>query len=199
MEEFYLREIEKMETKSVQKDPDWFYHGFDFGRAEDILSNGILAKKYLDFPVQNFGLNGKHYISIAKDIDQPGGALNRYKNAGPLMIIDNVKAIKCENKKLYYPIRFTRLPFRYTAWSDEYQVYSKILPDKFVGIECMVYDWSKSNNLFLLKRLRYMLELMKTMDTKLPIYDFSREEDGMVHELDKESFLELSNQLIYKK
>lgn len=45
------------------------------------------------------------------------------------------------------------LPLRYSTSEDEYQVYSKILPEKFVGIECMAYAWCKSNNIFLLKQL----------------------------------------------
>lgn len=40
-----------------------------------------------------------------------------------------------------------------------------------------------------------MLEVMQSLDSNLPIYDFSRQEDGIVHELDKEAFLELSKHL----
>lgn len=192
MEKFDLMEIEKIETGRFVKNLDWFYHGFDFGNITAILNKGILAKKYLDFPTPNFGLNGKHYISVSKDMNVSGGAFNRYKQSGPLMILDNIKALKCKYKKLYYPFRLTAFPFRYTEWTDEYQVYSKILPDKFVGIECMVYDWTKENNLFLLKRFRSMLEVMQSLGVKLPIYDFSREDSCVIHEVDQEAFLELS-------
>jgi len=199
MEEFDLSKIEKIETENIMKDLNWFYHGFDFGNIAEIMNKGVLAKKYLDFPVQNFGLNGKHYISVAKDTNQPGNALNKYKRTGPLVILDDIKAIKCQKKKIYYPFRLTALPFRYTEWVDEYQVYSKILPEKFIGLECMVYDWTRENNLFLLKRFREMLMVMKALDIQLSIYDFSREKDNMIHELNKEAFLEVSKCLINKK
>ena len=187
-----LDKIEEVEIKKIEKNPNWFYHGSEFKHIANIFAKGILAKKYLDYPKQNFGLNGKHYISIAKDTNKEGNALNKYKRNGPLVIVDNVKAIKCSRKRIYEPFRFTRLPFRYTEWDDEYQVYSKIPPEKFIGLECMAYEWAKEGNIFLLKRLRNMLELMQSINSELPVYDYSREENGIVHEIDKEAYLELS-------
>lgn len=199
MAKIELKDIENIETKSVVKNLNWFYHGFSFENFAEIMEKGVLAKKYLDFPVKSFGLNGKHYISIAKDTNKPGNALNSYKRTGPLVILDDIEAIKCKNKKLYGYFKNTFFPFRYTEWNDEYQVYSKILPEKFVGLECMVYDWARENNLFLLKRFYYMLEKMIYLDISLPIYDYSREENNKVHELDKEAFLEIGKSLINKK
>lgn len=195
MEKIDLNEIEKIETRNIVKNLDWFYHGFDFGNIAKIMENGILAKKYLDFSSPNFGANGKHYISLSKDTNRVFTAFRQYNQMVPMIIVDNVKAIKCRKNILYEWLRFTLLPFRYSSWDDEYQVYSKILPDKFVGIECVLYDWAKDNNLFFLRRFRDMLEVMQSIDSNLPIYDFSRQEDGMVHELDKEAFLELSKHL----
>ncbi len=149
----------------------------------------------MSFPCPNFGLNGKYYVSIAKDIDGEDRALTRYKNSGPLVILDNLKVIKCKKSNFYRLFNRTPLPLRYTAWSDEYQVYDKISPDKIIGFECMVYDWAKSGNLFLLKRFRTMLEIMQQLKCELPIYDYSREEENVVHELDKEAFLEISKPL----
>lgn len=199
MERFNIDLIEDMEVKTIMKSPDWYYHGFDFGNVGDILSKGILAKKYLDYPNPNFGLNGKYYISVSKDIDQFFGAFNLYKSRNPLIVLDNVRTIKCRQKELNYLLRNTMLPLRYSTTADEYQVYSKIIPEKFVGIECMVYAWCKSNNIFLLKRLREMLIVMKDMGVQLPIYDFSREKDGIVHELDKNIFLEKSKYMFNKR
>lgn len=193
MEKIDLKEIEKVETKCIVKNLNWFYHGFDFGNITKIMRDGILAKKYLDFPTSDFGLNGKHYISISKDIiNHPCSAFQSYKSTYPLVILDNVETIKCKNNPLYYHLRLTSLPFRYSDWVDEYHVYSKISPDKFIGIECMVYDWARDDGLFLLKRFRNMLEVMQSLDTKLPVYDFSRQKDGIVHEIDQEEFLSLT-------
>lgn len=192
MTDIDLKKIEEVESKKLVKNLDWFYHGFDFGDLANILEKGILAKKYLDFPTGNFGLNGKHYISVAKDTNKAGNALNKYKRNGPLVIVDNIKAIECKREKIYEYFRLTRLPLRYTEWDDEYQVYSKILPDKFVGLECMAYEWAKEGNIFLLRRLHSMLELMESLNCELPIYDYSREEDGIVHEIDKEAYLRLN-------
>lgn len=188
-----INEIEKVETKCIVKNLNWFYHGFDFGNITKIVKDGILAKKYLDFPTSDFGLNGKHYISISKDIiDHPCSAFHSYKRAHPLIILDNVDAIKCKQSTLYRPFRLTSLPFRYSDWVDEYQVYSKISPDKIIGIECMVYDWTRDDILFLLKRFRSMLEVMQSLDIKFPVYDFSRQKNGIVHEVDQEAFLSLT-------
>lgn len=62
MERGNLGLIEDMEVKTIIKNPEWCYHGFDFGNVGKILGDGILAKKYLDYPNQDFGFNGKHYI-----------------------------------------------------------------------------------------------------------------------------------------
>lgn len=199
MERGNLGLIEDMEVKTIIKNPEWCYHGFDFGNVGKILGDGILAKKYLDYPNQDFGFNGKHYISVSKDTGQCFGAFSFYKFRNPLIVLDNIRTIKCQQKELNYLLRYTMLPLRYSTTEDEYQVYSKILPEKFVGIECMAYAWCKSNNIFLLKQLREMLIVMKNMGAQLPLYDFSREKDGIVHELDKSAFLEKSKYVINKR
>ncbi len=187
-------EVEKIETNFV-KNSEWFYHGYDFCFTEDIIKKGILARKYLSCPDED-GLNGKHYVSIAKDIEGEKKALTRYKHQGPLAIMDeSLKVIECKQSKFYELFRYTRLPFRYTEWSDEYQVYSKIKPNKIIGFECMAYLWAKEGNIALLRRLRMMIEIMQKLNCDLPIYDFSRQEGDNVHELDKEAYLELSKTL----
>lgn len=184
-----LEKIDKVEYQAIEKNPEWFYHGFDAAFTEQILSEGILAKKYLDFPWPNFGLNGKHYISIAKDTNAPGNALNRYKTIGPLAIIDGIKVIKCRKYKPYQIFNHTRIPLRYTAWEDEYQVYGKIPKDNIIGIESMLYYWIEHQNTFYLKKFRNMLETMEKMGIDLPIYDYSREENDQIYEIDKKEYL----------
>lgn len=44
-----------------------------------------------------------------------------------------------------------------------------------------------------------MLIVMKNMGVQLPLYDFSREKDGIVYELDKSAFLEKSKYVINKR
>lgn len=195
MTEIDLREIEKIETKNIVKQPDWFYHGFNFSRTANIIENGILAKKHLYFPCPNIGINGKHYISVAKDINGAKRAFTIYKIDRPLAILEGIKVIECKKSKVYRLFINTPLPFRYSPWSDEYQVYSKIQPDKIIGIECMVYAWAEQGDISKLRRFRKMIEIMKELDRQLPIYDFSREKDDLVHEVDKEAFLEVSESL----
>ena len=197
MENNNCNKIKKIETKTINKNPDWFYHGCDFGNIPNILKDGILAKKYLDYPCPNFGLNGKYYISVAKDTNLSDNALDQYKYKGPLVVMDNLKVIKCKESKLYKLFINTQIPLRYTVWSDEYQVFSKITPDKIIAIECMAYEWTKHGNILMLKRLRKMIEVMNSLNSKLPIYDYSREENGIVHELDKEAYLKLIPQNPY--
>ena len=194
-----LKELEKIDKDNIFKNPEWFYHGYDFAMTSDILEEGILSKRHLNYPCPNFGLNGKYYISIAKDTATEDRALTGYINSGPLAILDNLKVIKCKKSQFYRLFTQTPLPLRYTAWSDEYQVYDKIGPDKIIGFECMVYDWVKKDRIFLLKRLRTMLEIMQNLKCDLPVYDFSRQEGDKVHELDKKGFLELSEPLEEEK
>ncbi len=189
--------IKNIETKTIPKNPDWFYHGCDFGNVPNILEKGVLAKKLLNEKNLNYGLNGKYYISVAKDTNLPNNALDEYKYNGPLVVMDGLKVIKCKESKLYKLFRYTPIPLRYTVWPDEYQVYSKITPDKIIAIECMAYEWMENRNIFLLKRLRKMIEVMNSLNCDLPIYDYSREENGIVHELDKEAYLELLPQNPY--
>ena len=186
-----LNEIEQLET-SVIKNPDWYYHGYNFAFTSDILKEGILARKYLSCDDED-GLNGKHYISIAKDIEGDKKALTRYKHQGSLAILDEkLKVIECKKSKFYELFRYTMLPFRYSSWSDEYQVFSKIKPKNIIGFECMAYLWAKEGNIALLRRLRAMIETMQHLQCDLPIYDFSRQEGDNVHEIDKEGYLELT-------
>lgn len=191
-----LKKLEKIET-DVKKNPDWYYHGYDFCFTSDILEKGIVAKRYLDFPCPDFGLNGKYYISIAKDGNSNDKALTRYMNNGPLAILDEyLKVIKCKNSQFHRLFIHTRIPLRYTAWSDEYQVYGKIKPDQIIGFECMVHDWVTKDKVFLLKRFRVMLEMMQKTKCNLPVYDYSRQDGNRVHEINKASFLELSESII---
>lgn len=190
-----LREIEKIETGNIVKNLNWFYYGFNFDNIVNIMEKGILSKKHLNYPNPNYGSNGKHYISLSKDNDPATFIFDYYKHTYPMIILDDLEAIECKYNLLYYFLRYTPLPFRYSSWSGEYQVYSKILPDKFIGIECMAYEWAKDDELDKLKRFRYMLEMLKSLEVKLPIYDFSREEDNKVHQIDTEAFLELSKNI----
>lgn len=196
MEKIDLREIEKIEKDSVIKNTDWYYHGFDFAYTSDILKEGILAKRHLGYACPNFGLNGKYYISVAKDITGDDLALSSYKQYGPLAILDNLKVIKCKKSQLNRLFIYTPIPLRYSAWSDEYQVYDKIAPEKIIGFECMVHEWVKKDNIFLLRRLHTMIEIMQLLDCNLPMYDFSRQEGDNVHELDKEEYLKLSESIV---
>ena len=189
-----LKDIEQIE-KEVIKNPDWYYHGYDFASTSDILKEGILARKYLSC-LDEDGLNGKHYVSVAKDVEGKNKALTRYKHQGPLAILnENLKVIECKHSKFYELFRYTMLPLRYTHWSDEYQVFSKIKPNKIIGFECMAYLWAKEGNIALLRRLRTMIETMQKLDCDLPMYDFSRQEGNDVHELDKKGYLEVTKSL----
>lgn len=51
----------------------------------------------------------------------------------------------------------------------------------------------------MLKGFRIMIEIMQSLNIQLPIYDFSRQEDNIVHELNKDEFLELSKHLINRE
>lgn len=152
--------------------------------------------------IKGCGNNGNYYISLSKDIPNKLNSNSAYmymKFTHPMFILHNVKAYKCEDKYTRIPFIYTKLPFRYSTWDDEYQAYSIITPDHFVGMECPLECWLDNikyyKNIALLKDLRNMIIAMNELSINLPIYDSSHELSGKLYEIDKERYLHLSKKL----
>lgn len=150
--------------------------------------------------IKGCGNNGNYYISLSKDIPNKLNSESAYmymKFTHPMFILDNVKAYKCADKYKRIPFIYTKVPLRFLTWDDEYQAYSIITPDHFVGIECPLESWIEDIkwNIESLKNLRNMIIIMNELGINLPIYDSSHELSGQLFEIDKEKYLHLSKTL----
>lgn len=197
-----LEQIRRIEPKVITKDPEWYYHGIVYKRSEfmDMLICGLKCANQLG--VKACGSNGKYYISLSKDIPNKLNSESAYmymKFTHPMFILDNVKAYKCTSSYARIAFINSQIPLRYSTWDDEYQAYSRITPDHFVGMECPLEDWTNNikyyKNIALLKDLRDMIITMNELGINLPIYDSSHELLGQLYEIDKEKYLHISKTL----
>lgn len=197
-----LEQIRSIELKVINKDPEWYYHGFNYKRSDfmDMLVCGLKCSNKLD--IKSCGTNGKYYISLTKDIPNKLNSESAYmymKFTHPMFILDNIKAYKCTDENERIPFINSKISLRYSIWDDEYQAYSIITPNHFVGIESpiedLVHNLDYSENIALLKDLRNMIITMNELGINLPIYDSSYELSGQLYEIDKEKYLHLSKNL----
>ncbi len=197
-----LNQIDDIEQKIINKNPEWYYHGIVYKRSDfiDMLVCGLKCAKLLG--LKNGGYNGKYYISLSKDIPNKQNVESAYmylKWSSYMFIIDNIKTYKCTHSYFRELFKQTKVPLRCSTWDDEYQAYSIITPDHFVGMECPLKDWINNihyvKNLELLKNLRNIMINMNELRIDLPIYDSSDELAGRLYEIDKEKYLHLSKTL----
>lgn len=189
-------EIEKIEfISSIKKNPHWYYHGITSpaNRFPRIMQDGLLSKNLSGYARTKNGYNGKYYISLSKDIEAEvpleDSAYSTYIDKYPMLIIEDINAFKCLKVNGNSLFTNTILPFRTSGYRDEYQAFNKIDRSKFRGIEAKAYDWSKKEKLSELRYLKDILLLMKEFGTYLPVFDFSREENGIIHEIDQDGYL----------
>lgn len=197
-----LDQLHNIEQKVINKNSDWYYHGFDYKRSDfmDMLVCGLKCRKQLG--IKACGNNGMYYISLSKDIPDKLNSDSAYmymKFTPPMFILDNIKVYKCTKGYERIPFINTKVALRYSTWDDEYQAYSKISPDHFVGIECPIECWIDNikyhKNIALLKDLRNMIITMNELGIDMPIYDSSYELSGQLYEIDKEKYLYLAKKL----
>lgn len=141
-----IEEIKSIETP-ITRDFNWYYHGIpeDKDVIKNILSEGIKCRKLLG--QKGAGSNGKHFISLSKDIgvDEDMSAFHGFRRCTMNIIIDNIKTRRCINYFFFlHYLANTRFPVRFSGFHDEFQAYKIIEPDKFVGIQCPLYYWTKS-------------------------------------------------------
>lgn len=195
------KEIEKIERiAKIRKSSRWYYHAITSSpdRFLKIVQEGLLCKNILGYSRTKNGYNGNYYISLSKDIKAPleeSGYL-QYIEEYPMLMIADIKAIKCFKTNCNTIFTNTIIPFRTSGYKDEYQVFNKIDSSKFIGIEAKAYDWSIQEKISELKNLRDIILVMRKSGISLPIYDYSREEDGIIHEVDQEKYLEFSKRYI---
>lgn len=137
-----LEQIEAIETPSIRS-MDWYYHGILSAKADitDILTEGIKCAKLIG--KSGYGNNGRHYISLSKDIGAlpKDSAFHGYRRCAANIILDNIHPTKCVNAPFFEWLSPTRFPIRCSSVKDEFQMKEIITPDKFVGVQCALYYW----------------------------------------------------------
>lgn len=195
------REIEKIErVANIRKSSHWYYHAITSSPdlLKKVMKEGLLCKNISGYARTKNGYNGNYYVSLSKDIKAPleeSGYLE-YIEEYPMLIIDDIKAIKCLKVNGNNILTNTIIPFRTSGYRDEYQVFNRIDPSKFIGIEAKAYDWCIQEKISELRNLRDIILVMEESGISLPIYDYSREEDGIIHEVNQDKYLEFSKKHI---
>ena len=190
-------EIEAVEYPGI-RNLRWYYHGFVFSEMDfsDMLLSGLKCCKLLSLEPKGF--NGKYYISLSMDMLEKDQVKSSYKlfERLPRFIISNIKPIKCSRNMLYDNYSDTILPFRYSGYNDEYQAFWRIKQSNFIGLECSLMKWYKEGNRESLENLKRMIIIMKKLNIKLPIYDYSRCDYDNVHVIEQEKYLILSKSIL---
>lgn len=201
-----IEEIKSIETPST-RDLKWYYHGIseDTGAIENILSEGIKCRNLLG--QKGGGNNGKYFISLSKDIgidEKSLSAFHDFRRCQMNIIIDNIKARRCiDYSPLLHLLANTRFPIRSSSFPDEFQIYEIIEPDKFVGIQCPLYYWTKGyeeegTHKYFLDALKNLIIVMKMLGSSLPLYDYSRLQGTSIHQINPNEFLAIYDGAIGK-
>lgn len=190
---FHIDEIRHIERIKVVKNPEWYYHGFDYKENDfiDMITSGIKCPFLIH--KEGIGYNGRFFISLSKDINaQEMSAFHDFLGTNPMLIIEKIKPLKC------YPLKSNPIPFftRESDWNDEYQAFFVIPAKKIVGIQSTIEKWAMRDKIDYLKEVRKIITTLNDIGLDLPIYDYSHYEEGTIYEVDKQGYLDLSKKLI---
>lgn len=191
-----VEEIEAIEYPGI-RNFKWYYHGFVYSNETfiDMLLCGLKCGKLIS--VDSKGYNGKFYISLSKDMGIKNVGKSSYKvfSGYPRFIIYNIKPIKCSNI-LYGDYANTILPLRHSYYEDEFQAFWRVKPKFFIGLECSILNWYKKGDRESLEDLKKMIIIMKKLDIKLMVYDYSRCDYDNIHIIDQDKYLTLSKDIL---
>lgn len=196
-----IAEVKSIEYPSV-RNLNWYYHSFYFveDNFRDMLQDGIKCCELLSR--KSGGNNGKHYISLIKDLGvaKENYGFNSFMKSSTSFIIDDIKPLKCSTSMwwLYHLFSSIKIPLRGSGWKDEFQEYMKIDSSKFVGLQCPLYNWVVealderyiSDFTIDFKNLKNIIEILKEYGHVLPIYDYSRRNGEKVHLIDQDRYLD---------
>lgn len=193
-----LKAIELPATKN----PIWYYHSFYFekNRFEDMITDGIKCRKLLGLKAS--GNNGHHYISLVKDLGVNGQeyGFDDFMESSTSFIISGINPVRCSTIMFpfFHLLANTSISLRSSGWKDEFQEYLKICPDKYVGIQCPLYNWINTalDERYIidithdLKNLKSIIEILREYEIVLPIYDYSRRDGESVHLINQDKYLD---------
>lgn len=188
--------VSRSEKDIEVNDHDWFYHAFSPEKENiiDMLTDGIKAPILLDKKKSNGGNNGLFYVSVCKRLKTRPDYRHSYSmfRDNPMFIIEGINPIKCTMSFLSSLCMNTPLPLRNTSYEDEYQQFLKISYKNIIGIQLKLLRLVEYNNIEALKMARELILLIESINSDLPIYDYSLENAGLIKEIDKEQFLSLT-------
>lgn len=191
--------IDEIEEK-CQINLNWFYHStyYDKSKYISILTEGIKCNELLGSPREG-RYNGKYYISLSKITIPDNKCFFTYTTDTPSFIINGIEPIKCENIAEYWEYVNTKDLRRIGHYDEEYQYYYFIQNTYIKGI---VYDllgcFIKQNELNKRKieKLLEIISLLEELDIDIPIYDYSRRDKMLVHEINKEKLKYYSREIL---
>ena len=175
--------INYIEDKEIDIKDNWFLHGTsnNIEIVEKILKEGIKCT-YLRKEKGDQGHNGKYYISVSKFSTDEDSAYKLFEHC-PTFVLDKISPIhaKTDKERYYYASNFmnTIIPFRCSAYEDEYHSFLKINPSKIVALAYSL-NLQLSDYKLNIKRLEFLKEMILCIDKMnldLPIYDFSSKKE----------------------
>lgn len=185
---------------------DWFYHSIPYNKNKysSILTEGIKCNDLLDKP--GCGVyNGKYYISLSKITIPDNLAFQYYVSTtlAPSFIMNGIEPIKCKSNNIINRFKYekyidTKDSRRMGSKDGEYQYYYFIQSTYIIGI---VYNLLKIQDTYpRLKKssiveLAEIILLLEELDIDIPIYDYSRRDKVLVHEINKEKIKYYSRKL----
>ena len=194
-----IEEVRNIETESV-KNKDWYYYGIFKDNYESILQNGIECQKsYGDHNGES-----KYYVSVYKErINDVGVNVSDIyyflEKHYPMFVLDHIHPIPCICNSKFEIFEDTIIPLRRSFSYDEYQVFWKIKPEKIIGLECALLNWSRSYPSEFKKRIEKVQEILMCMKSLgidfLPVYDNSIRREDKTEEVDKEGLIYLCRNL----
>lgn len=190
--------IEDMEER-VEINLDWFYHSvyYDKEKYSSILTDGIKCNELLHKP--GCGVyNGKYYISLSKITIPDNQCFRFYATLKPSFIIHDIEPIKCVNISEYEQYINTEDPRRMGNYDGEYQYYYFIQNTCIIGIVYNLLEMQKRMTRFDKNPIIELIKinsLLEELNINIPIYDYSRRDKTLVHEIDKEKINYYSRKL----
>ena len=131
----YYDVVNYLEDEPVLINHDYYFHAFEYNHINfiNMINKGvkapILLKKYAE------GNNGYFYVSLTKNNNCELSIYHKLSFLPMFIINDKINTIKTRNFKRfgYYPISLTKspLPFRESAYDDEYQKFLKVMNVNF--------------------------------------------------------------------
>lgn len=193
-----INNINKIEEK-CEINLDWFYHSisYDKDKYSNILTEGIKCNELLH--KSGYGVyNGKYYISLSKITIPDNRCFSFYAKLNPSFIISGIKPIKCVNIAQYEKYIYTKDSRRMGNYDGEYQYYYFIKNSHIIGIVYNLLEMQKRMPRFDEEPIMTLIKinsLLEALNINIPIYDYSRRDKLLVHEINKEKIKKYSRKL----